>query len=442
MKSLPVKILAAAAVLIALALALAVAPKLIGLGIEQATIDSVLELLPPEADSQLEIRRNEFQEGWFSSAATIEFLYTPLGSDAVALSMELAIDHGPLLQTPDGLVFGLAYARIVPSVRNDLFDLTVAELGFLLPELHIDLLARFDQSLSLALHVDPIEYSGEDGTFTFAGLEAALEVNPDQSARFTMDVGEIAVLETAENSNVLIAGTQVTSTTARMNDILAASSAILTIPSISSTAPLPFAVTDIRLSWGLQASETRVGSSEVFQRLSVASIESEVPLNAINWDSEVKQVNDELLREYYRLLSEIQSEYNGATDVVSAELTALGQQLLLLTLQNPLEVNNLIELASYGGDHSADLRAQWSGLEELVSVEEMDISAAIAALDVSLVISLDLEAMLRSPFAGVVDPYVQQGYFTLDNGRVLVEASLQDSVLRVNGDELPLDQFF
>lgn len=440
MKSLPVKILASAAALIALTLA--VAPKIIGQGIEQATIDSLLELLPPEADSQLEIRRNEFQDGWFASTATIEFIYIPLGSDAIALSMEFAIDHGPLLQTPDGLAFGLAYARIVPGVRNELFDLTVAELEFPLPELYIDLIARFDQSLSVALHVDAIEYSSADGSFSFAGLEAALEVSPDQSARFTMDLGEIAATQTAENSNVLIAATQLTSTTARMNDILAASSAILTIPSISSSAPLPFTVTDIRLGWGLQASETHVGSSEVYQRLSVASIDSEVPLNAINWDSEVKQLNDELLREYYRLLSEIQGEYDGTSDAVSAELTELGQQLLLLTLQNPLEVNNLIELSSYGGEHSADLRAQWSGLEELDSVEEMDISAAIAALDVSLVISLDLEAMLRSPFAGVVDPYVQQGYFALDNGWVLVEASLKDSVLRVNGDELPLDQFF
>ena len=57
-------------------------------------------------------------------------------------------------------------------------------------------------------------------------------------------------------------------------------------------------------------------------------------------------------------------------------------------------------------------------------------------------ISLDLESILRSPLAGVVKPYVQQGYLTIANGRILVEASLQDSVLRVNGDKLLLEEFF
>ena len=69
MKSLAVKILLAVAVLILLALTLM--PKVIGAGIERATIDNMLALIPPEAESQFEIRRNEFNGGWFSSSTTI-----------------------------------------------------------------------------------------------------------------------------------------------------------------------------------------------------------------------------------------------------------------------------------------------------------------------------------------------------------------------------------
>ena len=111
-------------------------------------------------------------------------------------------------------------------------------------------------------------------------------------------------------------------------------------------------------------------------------------------------------------------------------------------LQNPLEINNLIAANAFDGDHTADLRIEWTGLETLASLSEVDTNAAIAAFDITLDISLDLESILRSPIAGLIDPYVQQGYLTISNGRVIIEASLQDSMLMVNGDQLPLDQFF
>lgn len=440
MKSLPARILLIVALLIALALA--VAPKIIGLGIEQATINNVLELIPPEAESQLEIRRNEFSEGWFRSSATIEFIYTPIGTDAIALSMDFEIDHGPLLQTADGLRFGLASADVIPTIRNDLFDVAMADLEFPAPEVTLDILVRFDQSLRLGLHISPADYSGSDGEASFAGLEASVEVNPDQSAQFALEMGEISATEIAANSNIVVGGMTVASTTARINDILAASSATLKIPTISSTAPLPFSVSDISIDWGLQTSTTHPQSSDIYQILKAANIESEIPIRSISWNSEIKQLQNELLRDYYRLLSEIQNQYNLDPDAISVELTAFGQELLLLLIQNPLEANNLIELNSYGGDHSADLRIQWAGLSDLADVAALDMSAAISALNITLVISLELDAVLRSPLAGIVDPYVQQGYLTLNNGRVMVEASLQNSVLKVNGDELPLDQFF
>jgi hypothetical protein len=232
------------------------------------------------------------------------------------------------------------------------------------------------------------------------------------------------------------------SSTALMNDILAESRATISIPSISSTLPLPFSVSDIGVGYGLQASTTEENFSEIYQTIRIASIESEIPVSSFSWLSEIKQVNNELLRDYYRLLSELQNEMNSDAEVVSADFTELGQELYLLVLQNPLELNNRIEANSYDGDHTADLRVLWVGLDTLNNAAELDINEAIAALNMTLEISLDLEAILRSPLAGVVDPYAQQGYLTVANGRVLVEASLQGGVLRVNGDELPLDQFF
>ena len=440
MKSLAVKIPLVVAMLILLALTLI--PKVIGAEIERAIIDNLLALIPPKAESQFEIRRNEFSDGWFSSTTTIEFIYTPIDTDAIALTMDFDIDHGPLLQTEDGLSIGLAYAVIQPSIRNDLFDIAIADLPFPLPDITLKLLARFDQSMWVNMNVSALNFSEAARELNFSGLDANVDVASDQSANFSIQMGELSATENAGNFNVLISGMTLTSSTTQMNDILAESRATLTIPVVSSTLPLPFSVSDIGIDYSLQASNTEDNSSEIYQTVSVASIESEIPVSSFSWLTEVKQVNNELLRDYSMLLSELQSEINAGAETLSADFTELGQELYLLVLQNPLEFNNRIEVNSYDGDHTVDLRVLWAGISALNTSTELDINAAIAALNMGLDISLDLESILRSPLAGVVKPYVQQGYLTIANGRILVEASLQDSVLRVNGDKLPLEEFF
>jgi len=440
MKSLAVKVLLAVAVLILLALTLM--PKVIGAGIERATIDSILTLIPPETEGQFEIRRNEFSDGWFSSSTTIEFIYKPIDTDAITLTMDFDIDHGPLLQTDDGLSIGLAYAVIQPSIRNDLFGIAIAELSFPLPDITLNLLARFDQSMWVNMNVSALNFSDAAGEFNFSGLDANVDLASDQSAYFSIQIGEVTATENAENSNFLISGMTVTSSTAQMNDILAESRATLTIPVVSSTLPLPFSVLDLGIDYGLQASSTKDNFSELYQTIHVANIESEIPVSSFSWLTEIKQVNNDLLHDYYRLLNELQNEINAGAETVPADFTELGQELYLLVIQNPLELNNQIEVNSYNGDHSAELRALWTGLSALNTAEELDINTAIAALNMTLDISLDLESILRSPLAGLIEPYVQQGYLTIANGRILIEADLQDSILRVNGDELPMDKFF
>lgn len=440
MKPLAVKTSLVAVVLIALLLTLM--PRIIGAGIERATIDNLIALIPPEAESQFEIRRSEFSNGWFSSSTTIELIYTPIGTDAIALSMDFNIDHGPLLQTKDGLDIGLAYASIEPSIRNDMFDIAIAEISFPLPDITLDLLAHFDQSLWLNMNVSDLYFSDTSGDFHFEGLNASIDVAANQSARFSLQMGELSAVENTDNSNIFIAGMSITSSTTQLNDILAQSQAMLSIPSVSSTWPLPFTVSDIGADYGMQASLTEENFSEIFQSIRIASIESEIPVNSFNWRSEIKQINNELLRDYYRLLSEMQSEIDSEADTVSTEFTELSQELYLLGLQNPLELNNRIEASSYGGDHSAELLVLWAGLSDLSNAADLDINEAITALNMGLEVSLELESIMRSPLAGLVDPYVQQGYLTVANGRVMIEASLQDSVLRVNGEELPIEQFF
>ena len=438
MKSLALKISLAAAALGILGLALI--PKIIGISIESVVIGNLSAIIPPEVQSQFEIRHDEFTKGWFNSSTTIEIIYTPSGADAIVLSMNFDIGHGPLLRTEDGLSAGLAYAAIQPSIRSDMSD--IADLSFPLPDITLNLMARFNQSLSLDVIVGELRFSDITGEINFDGLDMNVDVAADQSAYFSAQMGELSATENAANSNVLITGMTLTSSTTQMNNILAKTRATLSVPSISSTLPLPFSISNIGIDYCLQASTGEENFSEIYQTIRLASIESEIPVSSFSWLSEIKQVNNGLLRDYYRLLSELQNQINADAVAVSANLTEMGQKLYLLALQNMLELNNRIEVNSYDGDHTADLNILWAGLSRLSNVTEIDINTAIAALKITLDLSLDLDAILRSPLAGLVDPYVQEGYLTVSNGRAMIEASLQNSVLRINGDELPLDQFF
>ena len=438
MKSLALKISLAAAVLGILGLALI--PKIIGISIESVVIGNLSAIIPPEVQSQFEIRHDEFTKGWFNSSTTIEIIYTPSGADAIVLSMNFDIGHGPLLRTEDGLSAGLAYAAIQPSIRSDMSD--IADLSFPLPDITLSLMARFNQSLSLDVIVGELRFSDITGEINFDGLDMNVDVAADQSAYFSAQMGELSATENAANSNVLITGMTLTSSTTQMNNILAKTRATLSVPSISSTLPLPFSISNIGIDYCLQASPGEENFSEIYQTIRLASIESEIPVSSFSWLSEIKQVNNGLLRDYYRLLSELQNQINADAVAVSANLTEMGQKLYLLALQNMLELHNRIEVNSYDGDHTADLNILWAGLNSLNTIAELDINAVIAALNITLDISLDLEAILSSPLARLVDPYMQEGYLTVSNGRVMMEASLQNSVLRVNGDELPLDQFF
>lgn len=421
-------------------LILGISPKVIGTGIQDATIESLINFIPPEAESQLEIRQSVFHNGWFSSQAEVEVLYTPPGMDSISLQLVFDISHGPLLITPRGPKAGLAYASIVPSISSDAFKNAIAELPFALPTISLDLLASFDQSIEIGLDIAPLTYSDPDGEVSFNGLSGTFIVNSDLSAEFSLLMGGLAATENGENTDINISGMEIRSTTAQLNNILAPSEAQLIIPLISSNAPVPFSVSDITTTYGLLASET--DEIAIFQNLKINEISSTLPVNSLLWNSEIEEINSELFKYYYQLAAELQNEMSANPEAVTARISQLGQELALAAVQNKLVVNNFVQTNAYDGDHELDLQIRWNGLPELRNIMGVDIKEALNALTVDLELSLNLEAIMRSPIANLVDPYVQQGYIEINNGLILVKGNLLNGLLTFNGNEMPLDQFF
>jgi len=439
MKASPPKLLFAAAVFVALVIGLG--PKVIGMGIQEFTMDSLVALIPAETQSQFEFRQSEVSSGWFASSGLLEVTYTPLGSDAIALQLHFDITHGPLLRTADGLKFGLAYATITPSIRSDAFDLVIADLPFSLPELSMQMLAGFDQSLRLNMNIATTNYSGTEGELSFGGLEGDVLINADQSAEFNLLVGKIDA-SAIGSMHIVIDGLEFRSHTEQMNDLLAPSYARLSIPFISSDAPIAFSATEIFIESNIRASNAGNDKIDMQQQFGIDAISSELPLASFSWNSEINELDSKLFTGYYELLSELQSEMSSSPNTLTARLTEIGQELGIIALQNSLVFNNLVRANAYDGNHSIDLQIRWGGMPDIDNIASMDISAALDALAITLEIDLDRTAIDSSPLAGLIDPYINEGYLVSGNGRILLKGSLQNSVLTLNDEVVPLGQFF
>lgn len=428
---------------IAFVLIFGVAPKIIGLGIRDIATTSLINIAPPESQGQVSITNTQFDSGWFRTAGSVNIVFTSPGLDeSIGISLDLDIQHGPFFLTNKGPRIGLAYANIDPEFNSSELSQVITQIPFEFPSVEITLLADFDQSLMVDLDVAPINYNQNDTSVIFKGINANLTANIDNSVNLNLSAGNIIVQDSNSQFGFNLAGIEIESYTSQMTDLLAPSTIFLAIPAISSTGPFPFNLTDVSSNSEMQAS-TIPQAIDIFQNIRVGNIESELPVESLNWTTEIKEAQNGLFRSYYEIIGTIQSQINTNNPTAAmAEATAFGGNMGLLLIQNSLVLNNILQANVYGGDHSVDLNIDWEGIPDRADLNDPQLEEIAAALAIQLKISLDQQAIMKSQFAALVEPYVKQGYLLVENGRILFSASLQNGELTVNGEETPLDQFF
>ncbi|MDP6653059.1 MAG: DUF945 family protein, partial [Gammaproteobacteria bacterium] len=324
-----------------------ITPRVVGSGIKDNTVTELIELIPPETRSQLDIEEIRFSSGWFRSSTSLDVKYRPIGVEELVLRLDFDIQHGPLLIARDGLRLGLAYAEIRPAFNNQEISQALTEIPFELPDILFELTVGFDQSLTLGLDISGVDYSDSSAEVVFEGLSGLLVANSDQSAEIELSIGRLQAQQGNSQFGFMLDGLQLESTTEQINDLLAPSSARLAIPAIQSLGPFPFNASTISADSRLQLSSMGAEQIDIYQRLHIASIESEFPLASLDWTSEVNEINAELIRSYYRLLADLQQQVNASQGTVNTQVTELGQQLAVIAIQNSLVFNNLIQAGAY-----------------------------------------------------------------------------------------------
>ena len=424
--------------------AAAAAPKIIGSGVREATMNGVIELLPPESRSQLQITETYFNNGWFSSQGELDIRYIFLAEEEdLAVKVLFDISHGPLLFAPDGIRLGLAYAEIIPSFNSPELTQAMTELSVELPDMRIDMFADLDQSLLMTFTMDPFNYSDADGQVSFAGMDGSLQANPDLSAEFKFDMGMLTALQPATQMGFTMAGLNLQSNSQQMNDMLAPSMGMLAIPAISSEAPFAFNVSNISADSQLQPSPAGPGQIDISWGFRIGSIETDIPVSSFNWTFNINEVRSDIIRSYYQMIAEIQNAVNSNPAAGTNPVEEYAEEIATLAIQNSLIFNNLVEANAFDGDHSIQLNIDWRGLPDvsITDLENIEPMEILEVLSFDITVSLDEAAIRQSPLADMVDPYVQQGYLRIENGRILMDASLADAELTVNGETVGLEQF-
>ncbi len=422
--------------------AAAAAPMVIGMGIRDATITGLLELLPPETRSELVITETRFDRGWFGSEGELDVRYLALAQqEELAVRLLFDISHGPLLFTPDGPRLGLAYAEIVPSLNSPELTQAMAEIPVQLPEVRLDMLASLDQSLSLNFNMEPFSVNDASGQVSFAGMRGSLIAKPDLSAEVRFNMGELRAEQPASQMGLTIAGMTLESTTQQMNDLLAPNMAMLAIPAISSSAPIPFNVSNISVNSRVQSSTAGPEQIDIHQRFLVASIQSDIPVASAGLTIDISELHGDLIRSYSRMMETVQSSMNTSPPAGTNPVEEIAEEMATVAAQNSLVFHTLAEANAFDGDHSIDLRIDWRGLPGVTDLDSIEPMQILEVLGFDLRVSLDEAAIMRSPLADMVDPYVQQGYLRIENGNILMDASLSDAELTVNGETVPLEQF-
>ncbi len=299
--------------------------------------------------------------------------------------------------------------------------------------------AGLDKSVQIGMSMDPSNYVDNRAEVIFGGLSGSMVVDAEQAATIDFSMEHLRAREFGTSNSFQIAGIKLESSTEGLNDILAPTVAMLAIPAIDSNGAVPFNISEISADYRLSPSPAGPQQVDMYQKISVASIDSDLPLGSFHWTSEMNEVSSELVRGYYNFLPAMQGQLGSN----SSQMSQFGQDMAMEAIKNSLVMNNEILANVYDGDHSVDLLIDWEGLPQLADISALDINEALAALTVELTVSMDETAIMTSPAAlELVDPYLQQGFLEVENGRIMLVATLRDSELVVNGDVVPLDQFF
>ncbi|MCB1670863.1 MAG: DUF945 family protein [Gammaproteobacteria bacterium] len=423
-----------------LAAALLITPKFVGGGIQSAAADTLRAMVPPNLRDSLTIESTELQHGWFTSHARLQVSLEALdriSPKPVVLNLDLDIRHGPLLFTPVGVRVGAAFARIVPSLQG--FDLPGPEASIELAgsDPLLTLFAGFDNSMELGLDADRFTAGYRDSRLAAEGLRARSQIFADLSNRAQASID--AVTTVGPGLDLAMENLTATGWRSDITRTLSASEAGVSVSSLVSSAPLAMDLDSLQIDYRLSDNENSPADLDMNQQVRVAHIDWDLPVDSLDWQLQISQLNRKLLNSYSELIRQASTPADLNLDQASATLTGLGREFLVRLAREPFDLHSSLQLGAYNGGHDLQLSINWQGLPYLTDIEAFEPGAALNALVVSVNLDADEAALMNSPFAQTVTDY--RALLEIAGGRVRARITMGDGQLTLNDETFPLRQF-
>jgi len=419
-----------------IALILVVAPKLVGLLLNDNSVAGSLRDLTGQPGLTLEL-----DSGWFSSQGTLTIVDPVISGTAypgVQMTTPLTVMHGPLLITADGVRLGLAAAELLPAISGLVVDDPLQQLFLEGLQNPMTLIAGLDRSLHLYANTDPLEYRDAGDQLNLSNLQVDLSIAADRSTDLILAIKDGTMLSpyyqvTAHGSRLQLHNT----------DLSAAplpGSLQISIDELRLNSPEQLTARGIRLDY-VARPDNNNGTVTITQDLVVGELESTWPVTALTLHSELAGVDPALASVYLNLMREAQLQGYGDPRA-QRQLEQQGQLLARDMLRRPLQQQSTLTVQAYDGEHQAQLVTVWPGLPDLQSLDRLTVGDILRNLDVTLDIIAQEEALLHSPLGDSISAYQNQGVLPgSNNGTVTLNASLQGATLTINELQLPLEAF-
>lgn len=409
-----------------------VIPKFIGDTAHKAYLQS-FDNYPKAATVQIE--QVSYVQSWFSSDA-VTVLKIPVNTPEIKTVdwvLTSHIQHGPLLLTDDGIQFGFAYMNTassfsgLPDQYQSMVDRYLGK-GVLTITTLIDLAQVSHDSLMLS----PITFESEKASGTMGGLT----MKGTSLLDYSMMKGDVILpASQVQASDIVldIADAAGTYDYHKYNDTMMLGKMSMMTPVISVVAKQgKVSLENLSIVADITEEGEKLNMSE---SLRIKKIIAPVPVTAFEYEFELNQLDPKV----FDLWAEVSESFQPTVGKQFAPMDKEKlRELATVFFQKGLEFNQVMKLDGMGGTLSIDADVRYIGLTDGTHLMDVkDRAQLLQAVDIHVLLEMDENIVMASPFAGMVAPYIEQGFVIKKDNKLVADIKLVGGELSSNGQALP-----
>ena len=379
---------------------------------------------------------NSYERYVFSSKAVTELKLANDHDNALpSIVIETQVYHGPISFGPSGAKLALAESRSVISLKaTDDSMKNVLERLKTDGETTVDSIYDYNGMVDSVVTVPNTEFKLDDNEFKIEGIT----INSKSDINFTSAKGELntgVMLLKVKDAKIEFDAGQGTFDLNRLDEFyeFALGTTQFNIPTVrveSSANP----VANTTLKSVAMNSETNLSDGKIntVQDINIESISSIFPLSNASYRMELNGLNPEALKAWREFQADMDLETASQEDF---------KEILGQFLEEGLEFNNQFDILLFEKPAKFDLDITYVGPPNGTSIKDFaDPTEALSAIEAKLYAEVDEQTIAAFDPSQSVNIYVEAGFVTSKNGKLVLQAELKDSEFFLNGKPFPVMQ--